>query len=284
MGFFSRLETRARQVDSLLCVGLDPHSSDLAEDTAGAARDFCLRLVEATADVAAAYKPNAAFFEVFGPAGCTVLQEVIAAVPQDIPVILDAKRGDIASTADAYARSAFYTYGAAAVTVNPYLGYDSLQPFLEDPERGVFLLCKTSNPGAGDLQDLWVSGEGVEPASMPLFQHVARRSQTWNQADNLGLVVGATQPESLRLVRLVAPDLWILAPGVGAQGGDLSAALRAGLRPDGLGMLLPVSRGISRARDMRQAAFDLRQAVNVQRQALAAHLPPPSSLSDQGAG
>ena len=272
MGFFSRLEQRVRQVDSLLCVGLDPHPADLPEPGAAAARQFCLQLIAATQEVAAAFKPNAAFFEALGPAGCAALQEVIAAVPPEIPVVLDAKRGDIASTAEAYARAAFHAFGAAAVTASPYLGYDSLAPFLADPEHGVFLLCKTSNPGAGDLQDLRVAGEGPGQESVPLFQHVARLAQSWNQADNLGLVVGATHPESLRLVRLVAPDLWILAPGVGAQGGDLAAALAAGLRSDGLGLLLPVSRGISRAADMRQAACELREAVNRQRQALAAGL------------
>jgi uridine monophosphate synthetase len=258
MGFFLRLEQRARQIGSLLCVGLDPHPADLPQNTPAAARDFCLRLIEATSAVALAYKPNAAFFEALGPEGWQVLKEVIQAVPQGIPVILDAKRGDIASTAQAYARSAFEQLGARAITLSPYLGRDSLEPFLGDAERGVFLLCKTSNPGAADLQDLKIGGYTV-------YETVARLAQAWNRQDNLGLVVGATHPEALRRVRRLAPDLWILAPGVGAQGGELGAALQAGLRQDGLGVLVPVSRAISRAEDPRRAAEELREAINQHR-------------------
>jgi uridine monophosphate synthetase len=261
--FTSRLESRARQIDSLLCVGLDPHPSDLPAPTAQAALDFCLRLMAATADVALAFKPNAAFFEIYAAEGIEALQKVITAAPPDVPVILDAKRGDIASTAQAYARAAFETLRAGAITVNPYLGYDSIEPFLRDPQRGVFLLCKTSNPGASDLQDLRVSGSG---ASLTVFETVAQLAQGWNRRDNLGLVVGATHPEALARARLLAPDLWILAPGVGAQGGDLQAALHAGLRPDGLGLLLPVSRSLSRASDPQQAALRLRNEINSIRQ------------------
>ncbi len=257
-GFFTRLEARARQIGSLLCVGLDPHPADLPAATADAARDFCLRLIEATAEVAAAFKPNAAFFEQFGAEGMAALRDVIAAVPDGIPVVLDAKRGDIASTAEAYARAAFETLGADASTLNPYLGRDSLAPFLADPKRGVFLLCKTSNPGAADLQDLPLADR---VPSQRLFERVAELAVDWNTNDNLGLVVGATHPEALAAIRRLAPDLWILAPGVGAQGGDLEAALRTGLRADGLGLLLPVSRQISRATDPRRAAMKLVEAM-----------------------
>jgi uridine monophosphate synthetase len=264
-GFFSLLEERARRVDSLLCVGLDPHPDDLSAPTPQAARDFCLRLIDTTADQAAAFKPNAAFFEAFGPKGMEVLQQVIAAVPEGIPVILDAKRGDIASTAQAYARAAFQVLGAGAVTLSPYLGYDSLEPFLNDPARGVFLLCKTSNPGAADLQDLIVSHKPSDTAvseTSTLYETVARLARFWNRHHrNLGLVVGATHPQALARVRAVAPELWILAPGVGAQGGDLRAALHAGLRADGLGLLVPVSRAISRAEDPRRAAEELRAEI-----------------------
>ncbi|WP_299029254.1 orotidine-5'-phosphate decarboxylase [uncultured Thermanaerothrix sp.] len=252
-GFFTRLETRARQIDSLLCVGLDPHLQDLPEPTPEAAREFCQRLIEATLDLALAYKPNVAFFEAFGPEGWRVLKEVIASIPEDIPVILDAKRGDIASTAEAYARSAFETLGADAITLSPYLGQDSLQPFLYDPGRAVFVLCKTSNPGAGDFQDLPLGGADVD---LLLYEKVALKAQAWNTQGNIGLVVGATYPEALARLRSLVPEMWFLAPGVGVQGGDLAAALRAGLRPDGLGMLLPVSRAISRAESPRQAALE----------------------------
>lgn len=264
MGFFSKLEARARQTGSLLCVGLDPHLPDLPTPEAKSARDFCLRLIDATADLAAAFKPNAAFFEVFGPQGIQALMDVIQAVPQEIPVILDAKRGDIASTAQAYAQAAFKTLSASAITLNPYLGYDSLQPFLEDSQRGVFLLCKTSNPGAADLQELPIT-RLPEPlkaqGTYPIYQVVALLAQAWNKDDNLGLVVGATHPQALEQVRRLVPELWILAPGVGAQGGELSEALQAGLRKDGLGLLVPISRGISRSADAHQAAKEFVQRI-----------------------
>ncbi len=271
LSFFARLEARTRAADSLLCVGLDPHAEDLPDRSAEAARDFCLRLIEACADLAAAFKPNSAFFEIYGAAGIEALGAVIAAVPPDIPVILDAKRGDIASTGRAYARAAFETLGADALTVSPYLGEDSLEPFLGDPDRGVFLLCKTSNPGAADLQDLQVlsyahSHKDLQAGELlPLFEYLARRAQAWNTRGNLGLVVGATQVEALTRVRQSAPDLWILAPGVGAQGGDLRQALKAGLRTDGLGMLVSVSRSIARAEDPRAAADALRTSINRER-------------------
>jgi uridine monophosphate synthetase len=265
LSFFQRLEARAREVDSLLCIGLDPHLADLpgGVSSAQAARDFCLRLIEATVDFAAAFKPNAAFFEDLGPEGWQALSEVVAAVPSEIPVVLDAKRGDIASTAEAYAHSALTRLGCSAITLNPYLGYDSLTPFLEDPAKGVFLLCKTSNPGSGDLQDLPVEG-----GRFTLYEKVALLAEGWNTRDNLGLVVGATHPEALARVRALVPDLWILAPGVGAQGGSLQAALVAGLRADGLGLLLPVSRAISRSADPRAEAQAMRDSIRRERDAM----------------
>ncbi len=269
-GFFTHLDERARRIDSLLCVGLDPHPADLPQPSAAAARDFSLRLIEATHDLALTYKPNAAFFEALGPAGWEALAEVIAAVPQGTPVILDAKRGDISSTAEAYARSAFERLGADAITLNPYLGRDTLEPFLKDPQRGVFLLCKTSNPGAGDLQDLPLGGADQ---GLKLYEKVAQKAQEWNSNDNLGLVTGATHPEALARLRQLAPDLWFLAPGVGAQGADLTATLQAGLRADGLGLLVQVSRGISRAADPRQAAQELLAQIRRQRDALLPQRP-----------
>jgi uridine monophosphate synthetase len=260
VSFFKHLQERVRAAQSLLCVGLDPHPRDLPAATPEAAAEFCLRLIQATADQAACFKPNSAFFEVLGAEGIAVLREVIASIPAGIPVILDAKRGDIASTAEAYARAAFGYLRAGAVTVNPYLGYDSIEPFLRQPERGAFLLCKTSNPGSADLQNLALASQAG--ASVTLYEAVARLAQEWNINDNLGLVVGATDPQALARVRAVAPDLWILAPGVGAQGGDLRAALQAGLRRDGSGLLLPVSRSLSRAKDPSRAAQELRLEIN----------------------
>lgn len=259
--FFTQLDERVRKTGSLLCVGIDPRPEELAEPTASAARDYSLRMIEATSDIAAAYKPNTAFFEAFGPEGWQALKEVVAAVPADIPVILDSKRGDISSTAEAYARSAFENLNGGGITLNPYLGYDSIQPFLKDPNRGVFLLCKTSNPGAVDLQDLHLAGEHMP---LRLFEKVALLAQDWNTGDNIGLVVGATQVEALHCVRELVPNMWILAPGVGPQGADLAAALKEGLRADKSGMLIPVSRAISKAPDMRKAALDLH--ADIQRQ------------------
>ena len=260
MAFFDRLTQRIQNVDSLLCVGLDPHIELLPEPTAEAAQKFCVRIIEATIPMASAYKPNAAFFEVFGAQGWQALKDVIAAVPDGIPVILDAKRGDIASTARAYARAVFEKLGADAVTLHPYLGLDAIEPFLQDPGRGVFLLCKTSNPGSDDLQSLTLcSGE-------LLYAHLAKLAAKWSMHANLGLVVGATDPNALAAVRRAAPDLWLLAPGVGAQGADLERALSAGLRGDGFGVLVPVSRGIAMAEDPGGEARVLRDRINQARQ------------------
>ncbi len=268
MSFFTRLTQRVQQVDSLLCVGLDPHPGDMDAPTVGAVKLFCQRIIEATADSAAAFKPNSAFFEAYGAEGISALQEVIRCIPAEIPVILDAKRGDIASTAQAYARAAFQQLGAHAITINPYLGHDAVEPFLVEAERGVFLLCKTSNPGAADLQDLMVMDQPGDPTKTDgylLYEKVALLAQGWNLNDNLGLVVGATQPEALERVRQLAPEMWILCPGVGVQGGDLIAAMQAGLRRDGLGLLITVSRGISQAADAKKAAEQIRRNINQHR-------------------
>jgi len=259
--FFNILEKRVDDASSLLCVGLDPHLSMLPEASAEAALEFCLGIVNATSAYASAFKPNAAFFEFFGAEGWNALSQLITAIKAEgIPIILDTKRGDIASTADAYAKSAFDHLGADCITLNPYLGKDSIDPFIGNPEKGAFLLCKTSNPGSDDLQNLIVKTYQVSETSevyAPLYVRVAELAQSWNTNDNIGLVVGATQPEALANVRAAAPDLWFLSPGVGAQGGDLATALKAGLRADGKGMLINVSRSIARAESPGQAAKEL---------------------------
>jgi uridine monophosphate synthetase len=264
--FFSLLEKRVDECSSLLCVGLDPHPHDLKSQTADEAQAFCTALVKATAPFAAAFKPNAAFFEIYGAAGWVALKQVIETIREEaqrrgshIPVILDAKRGDIASTAEAYARATFESLGADAVTLSPYLGGDSIEPFLRNPDKGAFLLCKTSNPGSGDLQNLSVQGDGND--HRPLYLRVAALAREWNSHENLGLVVGATFPQTLGEIRETAPELWILAPGIGTQGGDLASAMQAGLRSDGMGLLINVSRGISRAPNPAAAAADLRQQL-----------------------
>ncbi len=265
--FFSFLEKRVDDCSSLLCIGLDPHIPDLKEPTAASARDFCLTLVKQTARYAAAFKPNAAFFEVFGAEGWVALKDVIEAIGEEssrmgsrIPVILDAKRGDIASTAEAYAQSAFDHLGADCITLNPYLGKDSIEPFIQNSEKGVFLLCKTSNAGSMDLQNLLVMPMGSD-MPMPLYIYVAKLAQQWNDKNNVGVVVGATHPQIMEMIRAAAPDLWFLSPGVGAQGGELELALKAGLREDGKGILLPVSRAVARAENPGLAAAELRDEI-----------------------
>jgi uridine monophosphate synthetase len=260
--FFSFLEKRVDDCSSLLCIGLDPHVNDLSAPTAASARDFCLNLVKQTSRYAAAFKPNAAFFEVFGADGWTALKEVIDAIQAEsnrmgsmIPVILDAKRGDIASTAEAYARSAFENLDVDCITLSPYLGKDSIEPFIQKSEKGVFLLCKTSNPGSGDLQDL------ILESGDPLHIHVAKLAQQWNVNKNIGIVVGATHPQIMANIRAAVPDLWFLAPGIGAQGGELESALKAGLRKDGKGMLINVSRSVARAEKPGVAAAELRDQI-----------------------
>ncbi len=247
MNFVEKLSTAARTNKSLLCVGLDPEPSRLPTKYAGkpvaqSVRDFCLSIIEATAPYVSAFKPNSAFFEVLGPDGLRVLQEIIKAVPAYIPVILDAKRGDIGNTARNYAATVFETYGADPVTVNPYLGYDSVSPFLEYRDKGVILLCRTSNPGARDFQDLRVQDEDGQ--LRPLYEIVAQRIQSWNTNNNCGMVVGATYSEELRSLRALCPTMPILIPGVGAQGGDLEASVKAGVDAQGEQAIISVSRSV----------------------------------------
>jgi uridine monophosphate synthetase len=277
MTVFDRLAEAARRNDSLLCVGLDPRPERLApgEDLF----DFNRRIVKATADLACAFKPNFAFYEAAGPIGLEALKRTVDYVHEaaKVPVILDAKRGDIGSTAQAYARAAFEVWGADALTVNPYLGGDSVAPFTAYAGRGAFVLCHTSNPGAVDLQTLDVEGR-------PLYEVVAEKAAAWGT----GLVVGATYPTALARVRALAPEAWILLPGVGAQGGDLQAALAAGLRGDGLGVVVNSSRGIIYAQEPRQAALDLRARIEAARAGVETKVPDPRlplalTLADIGA-
>lgn len=258
--FFEKLEERCHTAQSLLCVGIDPQVSDLPQPSGEALQQYCLELIEQCAPFAAAFKPNSAFFEAFGSDGWAVLKQIIAQVPKDIPVILDVKRGDIASSAQAYARAAFAWLGADAVTVNPYLGKDALEPFLGYSGRGALLLCKTSNPGANFLQEARLVGEGGRGEK--LYECVAQLAKELNSGRNVGLVVGSTYPEAIERIRAIVPEMWLLVPGVGAQGGDLEAALRAGLRQDGLGILINVSRSISHSPDRSQAARQFREQIN----------------------
>lgn len=255
--FFEQLEQRSLAVNSLLCVGLDPNPKDFT--SAEEVRDFCIRLIDLTSDVACAYKPNSGFFEAWGAAGYQTLQDIINHVPAGIPVVLDAKRGDIASTALAYATSAFETLGASAITLSPYLGADAVQPFLNYADKGLFLLCKTSNAGAGELQNLLVDGRY-------LYEVIAEKVQHWGSPQQIGFVVGATDLDALCRVRAVAPESWFLVPGIGAQGGDLEGVIASGLRSDSLGLLLSASRSIAEASDPGAEATRLRDAINTARE------------------
>lgn len=259
MRFFDKLERAATKNGSLLCVGLDPDPALMPiTDVA----DFNQAIIEATAGLVCAYKPNLAFYEALGERGLLALHKTLAAVPEDVPVIGDGKRNDIGNTARAYAHALFDHWRFDAVTVNPYLGGDALEPFLERPDKVAFVLCRTSNPGARDLQDLPVSVNGSPPR--PLFEAVAEAALRWNTRGNVGLVVGATYPEELRRVREICPDMTFLVPGVGAQGGDVAAVMTNGLDARGGGLIINVSRQVlyaSKGNDFAQAARRAAQAL-----------------------
>ena len=262
MDFMQALRNRWNAADSLVCVGLDPEAAKFparfAEDPE-AVFHFCRAIVDATAPDVCCFKPQIAHFAALGAEDA--LQRLIAhihAAHPGIPVILDAKRGDIGSTAQHYAAEAFDRYDADAVTANPYLGQDSLQPFLDRTDKGVVILCRTSNPGARDFQDLDVNGR-------PLYQHVAETvARDWNGRGNCALVVGATWPEQLRDVRAIVGDMPFLVPGVGAQGGDVEAVVRNAKTSDGTGLIVSSSRAIlyaSGGDDFAQAAGDAAKAL-----------------------
>jgi len=259
--FIEKLVQAVKRNDSLLCVGLDPRPERFPAQVMARPDPifaFNKSIIDATADLVCAYKPNYAFYEAQGLEGLAALRRTIEYIHEttDVPVVLDAKRGDIGSTAEAYAKAAFEVWGADAVTVNPYLGHDAVQPFIFYADRGVFVLCHTSNPGARDLQTLDCGGR-------PLYQVVAELAARWGV--NVGLVMGATYPQALRAVREMAPQTWVLLPGVGAQGGDLEAALAAGLDERGSGIIVSASRSIIYAENPRAAAQELRDRINAAR-------------------
>ncbi|MGO1718753.1 MAG: orotidine-5'-phosphate decarboxylase [Luteimonas sp.] len=246
MGFVETLRRRWAEADTLVCVGLDPEPGKFPArftDDPDAVFNFCRDIADATAPYACAFKPQIAHFAALGAEDA--LARLIAhlhTIHPEVPVILDAKRGDIGSTARHYATEAFDRYRADAVTANPYLGRDSVQPFLDRADRGVVILCRTSNPGAGDLQDLPVRTAGGE---RPLYQHLAETiARDWNGNGNCALVVGATWPEQLREVRAIVGDMPLLVPGVGAQGGDAEAVVRNARSHDGTGLMVSSSRAI----------------------------------------
>ena len=268
--FVSRLDHSCSSNRSLVCVGLDidPERMPVNDPL-----EFNRAIVDATADLVCAYKPNMAFYEALGMDGLRALEGTIDHIRESAPnaiILCDSKRGDIGSTAQAYARAMFQVWGFDAVTVNAWGGHDGLEPFLEDPSRGVFIWCRGSNPGSADLQDLTVS---TPDGPMPLYQRLARSADGWNRNGNIGLVMGATNPDQLKDVRSICPDMPLLVPGVGAQGGDLEEAILAGTDRNGRRALINSSRGIIYARPepgeggdfaaaARQAAAKLRDQIN----------------------
>jgi orotidine-5'-phosphate decarboxylase len=239
MSFTHMLQRAQAQNQSLLCVGLDPDPVKFPahlKDDASRIYDFCAAIVDATADLVIAFKPQIAYFAAHRAED--QLERLMAhmkCVAPQVPVILDAKRGDIGSTAEQYAIEAFERYGADAVTLSPFMGFDSVQPYLKHHGKGAFLLCRTSNPGGDDFQNQRLASVDGEPR---LYEHIARLAQgPWNTNGELGLVVGATYPAEIERVRALAPTLPLLIPGVGAQGGDAVATVRAGLRTDAAGTI-----------------------------------------------
>jgi orotidine-5'-phosphate decarboxylase len=256
-----KFERRARAVDSLLCVGLDPEIGKLPERFLGVEYPlfaFNRWIIDLTAEFAAAYKPNSAFYEARGVTGQRELELTIAYLRErhpDIVTICDAKRGDIGNTNRGYVEAVFDAMGFDSITLHPYLGRESLEPFLKRADKASIILCRTSNPGAGELQDLLVEGR-------QLWEHVAAQvAGEWNERGNCMLVVGATYPEEMARIRAVAPELTFLVPGVGAQGGDVAAAIRAGLGANGLGLIISSSRGILYSDDPAAAARSLRDEI-----------------------
>lgn len=252
-GFFERLGASARAARSLLCVGLDPDPGRIPDGAEGALR-HCARVVEQTLEHACCYKPNAAFWQQYGSAGLAALAELRRRIPPEVPVVYDVKCGDVPSTMRAHARAAFEMLGMDAVTAHPYCGRDSLAEVATDPERGVYVLCRTSNPGAADLQHARLGGE-------PLYLRVAAMVESLNQRGNMGLVVGATAPAQLAELRTVT-SLPFLVPGVGAQGGDLEASLRAGWSGQENSVVVASSRAVLYSEDPGAQARALKERIN----------------------
>ena len=274
MTFLDLLHSASTRNNSMLCVGLDPEPTRFPAAMQGNPRkiyDFCAAIVDATADLVCAFKPQIAYFAAHGAEDQLerLMQHLRANAPH-VPVILDAKRGDIGSTAEQYAKEAFERYGADAVTLSPFMGFDSVEPYLAYPGKGAFLLCRTSNPGGDDLQNQRLASVEGQPL---LYEHLARLAQgPWNKNGQLGLVVGATYPAEIERVRALAPTVPLLIPGVGAQGGDAAATVRAGWRPDGP-IIVNSSRAILYASNGTDFAAAARREATATRDMLQAARP-----------
>ena len=264
MNFVEKLTNAAKKNNSLLCVGLDP-DPELMPDKVSTF-EFNKAIIDATSDLVCVYKLNLAFYEALDDEGVDALKRTIKYIPNDIPAIGDAKRGDIGNTAKAYAKAIFSNLKFDAATVNPYLGFDSIEPFIQYTNKGVFILCRTSNAGALDFQSLHCQ---TALGYRPLFEIVALKASQWNTHGNIGLVVGATYPEEIRLIRNNHPDMLLLIPGIGAQGGELASAVRYGVNSKGEKVIISSSRQIIyalRGNDFAQAArrvaLSLRDQIN----------------------
>ncbi len=260
MGFKRKLREAAARNNSLLCIGLDPDPERLPCGLTIA--QFNRMIVEATSDLVCAYKPNLAFYEAHGLEGLRALEQTVSCIPASIPIIGDAKRGDIGNTARHYARALYDSFGFDATTLSPYLGLDSIEPFISYTDKGAFLLCRTSNPSAKDFQDLKIDGQ-------PLYEYVAFKALEWNIHGNIGLVVGATYPQELARIRQLCPTMCLLVPGVGTQGGDMEAVVRFGTDVSGANAIVNVSRAVLYASShsdfataARMSAIRLRDEMN----------------------
>ena len=286
-GYLERLGARTRSLGSVLCLGIDPTPEALppgfSHDLAGIER-FCEVLLEAAIPYASAVKPNLAFFEAFGSAGIAALERLRALVPSDVLLVGDAKRGDIGTTAARQAVALFDLLGCDAVTVNPYLGSEAVEPLIGRGDRFAYVLCRTSNPGAGEFQSLEVKADASTGApAEPLYARLARRARNWGPGGTVGLVVGATAPVELETIRAIAPELALLVPGVGAQGGEVEPVLRHGPATappagewQGGGLLVNVSRGIAGAATGREEGADVAQLLASAAAAWAARLRVPA--------
>lgn len=269
MTFSAKLRTIQQRSDSLLCVGLDSDINKIPKhllQRENPILEFNKRIIEATKDVVCAYKLNLAFYEALGEIGWRTVKETLAAIPSDIITIGDAKRGDIGNTAEMYAKSLFGDFGFDAATVHPYMGFDSVEPFIRNEKHGAFILALTSNAGAKDF-------EYLKSNKKPLFEHVIAKVKTWDVKNNCGLVVGATRPKEMQRIRSLVPSMPLLIPGVGAQGGDLVAAVRYGCDKNGEMAVVNSSRGIiyassgeNFAEAARIAALKLRNEMNAIRE------------------
>ena len=264
MNFVDKLLYAGRKNNSLVCIGLDPDPQLMPKNIG--VYEFNKAIIEATSDLVCAYKPNLAFYEALDEEGMTALKNTIKCVPSHIPIIADAKRGDIGNTSKAYAKALFELLGCDAATINPYLGFDAVEPFLEYTDKGNIILCRTSNAGAKDFQSL-LCQTSIGPR--PLYEIVADKVEEWNTRGNLGIVVGATYPDELKQIRQKHPDLLILIPGIGAQGGDVATTVKNGCNSLGekaiinsARQIIYASRGLDFAEAARKAAMTLRDEIN----------------------